>query len=82
MRDRPIAPQPEVAALDSIMAAGSEDYLAVLKASYSYEKQGDDEVTMEEGQLLLLVERPDAESAFLPKCSVLVLTYVILAGGR
>jgi hypothetical protein len=44
------------------MAAESEDYLAVLKASYDYDPQGEDEVPMKEDQILFLLDRTDAES--------------------
>jgi len=40
-----------------------EKYLAVLKASYSYEPQSEDEIAIKEDQLLLLVERVDEEYA-------------------
>jgi hypothetical protein len=43
------------------MAAESEEYLAVLKASYDYESQSDDEIAIKEDQLLLLKERVDEE---------------------
>ena len=36
-------------------------YLAILKASYDYEPQSDDEIAIKEEQLLLLVERVDDE---------------------
>ncbi|KAF9481963.1 hypothetical protein BDN70DRAFT_829987 [Pholiota conissans] len=36
-------------------------YLAILKASYDYEPQSDDEIAIKEDQLLLLVERVDDE---------------------
>lgn len=39
----------------------SEEYLAVLKASYDYEPQSDEELTISEGQLLFLLERTDDE---------------------
>jgi actin cytoskeleton-regulatory complex protein SLA1 len=42
----------------------SEEYLAVLKASYDYEPQSDDEIAIKEGQLLFLLERVDDESVF------------------
>jgi len=40
----------------------SESYLAVLKASYDYDPQSDDEIPIREDQLLFLVERVDDES--------------------
>ena len=36
-------------------------YLAVLKASYDYVPQSDDEVAVKEDQLLFLLERTDDE---------------------
>ena len=41
--------------------ADTEQYLAVLKASYDYEPQSDDEVKIAEDQILLLLERTDDE---------------------
>lgn len=38
-----------------------ESYLAILKASYDYEPQSDDEIAIHEDQLLLLVEKVDDE---------------------
>lgn len=39
----------------------ADEYLAVLKASYDYEPQSDEEVPISEGQLLFLLERTDEE---------------------
>ena len=39
----------------------SEEYLAVLKASYDYDPQSDDEIAIKENPLLLLLERTDDE---------------------
>ncbi|EEB91930.1 hypothetical protein MPER_09637, partial [Moniliophthora perniciosa FA553] len=39
----------------------SEDYLAVLKASYDYSPQSDDEITIKEDQILFLIERVDED---------------------
>lgn len=36
-------------------------YLAVLKASYDYSPQSDDEIAIKEDQILFLVERTDDE---------------------
>lgn len=36
-------------------------YLAVLKASYDYEPQSEDEIAVKEDQLLYLIERTDDE---------------------
>ena len=38
-----------------------ENYLAILKASYDYEPQSDDEISIKEDQLLLLIEKVDDE---------------------
>lgn len=43
------------------MADGPEEYLAVLKASYDYEPQSDEEIAIKENQLLFLLERTDEE---------------------
>ncbi len=39
----------------------TSEYLAVLKASYDYEPQSEDEIAIKEDQVLLLVERVDEE---------------------
>lgn len=38
-----------------------ERYLAVLKASYDYAPQSDDEIEVKENQILFLIERTDDE---------------------
>jgi len=38
-----------------------ETYIAILKASYDYEPQSDDEISIKEDQLLLLIEKVDDE---------------------
>lgn len=38
-----------------------EVYLAILKASYDYEPQSEDEIAIKADQLLLLIERVDEE---------------------
>ena len=43
------------------MADDIEPYLAVLKASYDYEPQSDDEIEIKEDQILLLVKKVDEE---------------------
>jgi actin cytoskeleton-regulatory complex protein SLA1 len=43
------------------MATEAEEYLAVLKASYDYDPQSEDEIAMQENQLLFLLERVDDE---------------------
>ena len=42
-----------------------EMYLAILKASYNYEPQSEDEIAIKEDQLLFLIERVDEESVIL-----------------
>ena len=42
-----------------------ETYLAILKASYDYEPQSEDEIAIKEDQLLFLIERVDEESVVL-----------------
>ena len=37
------------------------DFLAILKASYDYQPQSDDELAISENQILLLLERVDDE---------------------
>lgn len=44
------------------MATESEEYLAVLKASYDYDPQSEDEIAITENQLLFLLQRVDDES--------------------
>lgn len=41
--------------------AAPTSYLAVLKASYDYEPQSEDEIAIKEDQILLLIERTDDE---------------------
>jgi hypothetical protein len=48
------------------MPAQPDEYLAILKASYDYEPQSDDEIAIKEDQLLLLRERVDDESVYFP----------------
>ncbi|KAF5387639.1 hypothetical protein D9615_000383 [Tricholomella constricta] len=43
------------------MSAKHEEYLAILKASYDYQPQSDDEIAINEGQLLFLKERVDED---------------------
>ena len=43
------------------MAAEVEEYLAVLKASYDYDPQSEDEIAMHENQTLFLLEKVDDE---------------------
>lgn len=51
------------------MATGSDEYLAVLKASYDYEPQSEDEIAIKEDQLLFLLERVDDELVVHAHCS-------------
>ncbi|KAF8974749.1 hypothetical protein BDZ97DRAFT_2053254 [Flammula alnicola] len=44
-----------------MVAEEPENYLAILKASYDYSPQSDDEIAIKEDQLLLLVEKVDDE---------------------
>ncbi|KAG5728838.1 hypothetical protein E4T56_gene5730, partial [Termitomyces sp. T112] len=41
------------------MSAGHEEYLAVLKASYDYKPQSEDEIAIREDQILFLKEQVD-----------------------
>ena len=43
------------------MAEEPDEYLAVLKASYNYEPQSDEEVAIKEDQLLFLLHKTDDE---------------------
>ncbi|THH12846.1 hypothetical protein EW146_g7320, partial [Bondarzewia mesenterica] len=43
------------------MSAEREEYLAVLKASYDYTPQSDDEIQVKEDQILLLIEKTDED---------------------
>lgn len=43
------------------MAPTSSDYLAVLKASFDYDPQSEDEIAIKEDQLLLLIQKVDDE---------------------
>ena len=63
------------------MAAEPEEYLAVLKASYDYEPQSNDEIAIREDQLLLLKQRVDEEwvLSFTPSLSYRTSK---IAGGR
>jgi len=38
-----------------------EEYLAVLKSSYDYEPQSEDEIAITENQIVFLLERTDDE---------------------
>ena len=43
------------------MAQSGEEYLAVLKASYDYEPQSEDEIAIKENQVVFLLEKTDDE---------------------
>lgn len=43
------------------MAQSGEEYLAVLKASYDYEPQSEDEIAIKENQIAFLLEKTDDE---------------------
>lgn len=43
------------------MAQSGEEYLAVLKASYDYEPQSEDEIAIKENQIVFLLEKTDDE---------------------
>jgi actin cytoskeleton-regulatory complex protein SLA1 len=54
------------------MSEEQEEYIAVLKASYDYAPQSEDEIEIKEDQLLLLIEKIDDECVPLssyPICS-------------
>ena len=64
------------------MAVQQEQFLAVLKASYGYDPQSDDEIAIKEDQLLLLKERVDEELvSFLPSPSLLTGSFQQLVEG-
>lgn len=46
-------------------------YLAVLKASYDYDPQSEDEIAIKDGQILYLLERTDEECV----SSILVMSF-------
>lgn len=65
------------------MAQPGEEYLAVLKASYDYEPQSEDEIAIKENQIVFLLEKTDDE------LSLILLSFLViidlcneLAGGR
>lgn len=65
------------------MSAETEEYLAILKASYDYEPQSNDEISIKEDQLLLLKERVDEECVCpYPSVSVHAKRNRLLVGGR
>ena len=48
------------------MSDDPEEYIAVLKASFDYTPQSDEEIEIKEDQLLLLLEKTDDEC--VPSC--------------
>ena len=48
------------------MSDAPEEYIAVLKASFDYSPQSEDEIEIKEDQLLLLIEKTDDEC--VPLC--------------
>jgi actin cytoskeleton-regulatory complex protein SLA1 len=49
--------------------SGADVYLAVLKASYDYEPQSEDEIAVKEDQILFLLERTDEEYVDWTHCA-------------
>ena len=47
------------------MSDEQEEYIAVLKASYDYTPQSEEEIEIKEDQLLLLIEKTDDEYVLL-----------------
>lgn len=43
------------------MSTEEPDYLAVLRATYDYEPQSEDEISIKENQIVFLIERVDDE---------------------
>jgi hypothetical protein len=64
------------------MATDPDPYLAVLKASYDYEPQSDDEIAIKEDQLLFLIERVDDECVPRTHYSHTSNSPLTLVGGR
>jgi hypothetical protein len=53
------------------MSDEQEEFIAVLKASYDYTPQSEDEIEIKEDQLLLLIEKTDDECVLLSPYSAL-----------
>lgn len=53
------------------MTEESDQYLAVLKASYSYEPQSDEEIAIKEDQLLFLLQKTDEEYISSRLCQIM-----------
>jgi hypothetical protein len=64
------------------MATDSEDYLSVLKASYDYDPQSEDEIAIRENQLLFLLQQVDEECVWSFASSYNPLTIPPSAGGK
>ena len=47
------------------MSDEQEEYIAVLKGSYDYTPQAEEEIEIKEDQLLLLIEKTDDECVLL-----------------
>jgi actin cytoskeleton-regulatory complex protein SLA1 len=57
------------------MSDEQEEYLAVLKASYDYTPQSEDEIEIKEDQLLLLIEKTDDECV-VPHAAQCIANYL------
>lgn len=65
------------------MAQSGEEYLAVLKASYDYEPQSEDEIAVKEHQIVFLLEKTDDElGAILLTFLATIDSHINLVGGR
>lgn len=65
------------------MAQPGEEYLAVLKASYDYEPQSEDEIAIKENQIVFLLEKIDDELSPISLAFLAIIDLrVELAGGR
>lgn len=61
--------------------ANDDEYQAILRATYDYTPQSDDEISIKEDQLLLLIQRVDDE--YVPvQLPVQHTAQLIPAGGR
>jgi hypothetical protein len=58
----------------------SDEHIAVLKASYDYAPQSEEEIEIKEDQLLLLIERTDDEC--VPLSSYSMRGWPFVAGGK
>lgn len=65
------------------MAQQGEEYLAVLKVSYDYEPQSEDEIAIKESQIVFLLEKTDDElSPILLTFLSMIDLRIELAGGK